>query len=178
MFSGEKIKFRKLVPADAEVYHEWRNDFSVMRSTSPYLDLYSSMETEEFVTMISTSPNAKSYMIETKENVKPIGVVSLINLDFKNRSAECIIDIGDKSMWGKGIGFEAMSLLVHYAFSELNLHRLSLQVFSFNQNAISLYEKLGFKVEGQSREALYRDGQYHDVILMGLLKDEAQLEIN
>lgn len=169
---------RKLVPADAEVYHEWRNDFSVMRSTSPYLDLYSSMETEEFVTMISTSPNAKSYMIETKENVKPIGVVSLINLDFKNRSAECIIDIGDKSMWGKGIGFESMSLLVHYAFSELNLHRLSLQVFSFNQNAISLYEKLGFKVEGQSREALYRDGQYHDVILMGLLKDEAQLEIN
>ncbi|MED4174038.1 GNAT family protein, partial [Halalkalibacterium halodurans] len=97
-------------------------------------------------------------------------------IDYKNRNAECIIDIGEKTYWGKGYGFEALRLLLNYAFLEMNLHRVSLRVFSFNKKAIRLYEKLGFKHEGTSRQCLYRYGQWHDIVHMGILKDEYKCE--
>lgn len=90
----------------------------------------------------------------------------------QNRNAECIIDIGEKECWGKGYGREALQLLLDYAFLELNLHRVSLRVFSFNEKAIRLYERLGFKDEGRSRQSLYRDGRWHDICHMGILQEE------
>lgn len=75
-------------------------------------------------------------------------------------------------MWGKGIGKAAMALILEYAFHELNLHRVFLQVFSFNERAIRLYEKMGFVNEGRQRHALYRGGDWHDIIMMSMLKHE------
>jgi len=63
-------------------------------------------------------------------------------------------------------------MILRYAFDELNLHRVFLQVFSFNQRAINLYEKIGFKQEGQFRQALYRGGKWHDIVVMGILSTE------
>ena len=110
-------------------------------------------------------------MIEYKETGKTVGIVSLINIDYKNRSAECIIDIGVKNMWGKGIGTAAISLVLEFLFNELNLHRVYLQVFSFNERAIKLYEK-GFIHEGKFRQALYRRGKWHDIVIMSIMKKE------
>lgn len=77
-----------------------------------------------------------------------------------------------KKSGGQGIGRDAFELLLNYAFNELNFHRLSLRVFSFNRRAITLYKKLGFKEEGIMREAFYRSGQWHDIHMMGILKGE------
>lgn len=99
-----------------------------------------------------------------------MGVTSLVGIDYKNRNAECILDIGEKSKWGKGYGTEAMSLLLTYAFLELNLHRLSLRVFSTNEKAIHLYKKIGFVQEGRVKEAVFRNGEWIDSIYMGLLQ--------
>jgi RimJ/RimL family protein N-acetyltransferase len=62
--------------------------------------------------------------------------------------------------------------LLDYAFYELNLHRISLKVYSMNEKAIHLYKKLGFKEEGVSREVLFREGKWHDLIHMGVLSGE------
>lgn len=172
MFENTNIKLRKLSANDYTTYHEWRNDVEVMQSTSPQLDMYTLEETEQFVSMISSQSNAKGYMIEHKGTEKVVGIISLINVDYKNQSAECIIDIGSKDMWGKGIGSEAMSLILEYAFKELNLHRVFLQVFDFNERAIKLYKKMGFSHDGKFREALYRFGKWHDIVIMNLLKSE------
>jgi RimJ/RimL family protein N-acetyltransferase len=161
MFENESIRLRKVTIADAPIYNKWRNDTEVMYSTSPELDQFT-----------TESPNGKSYMIETKEDNQTVGIISLIDINHKDRSAECIIDIGEKEKWGQGIGRDAFELLLNYAFNELNFHRLSLRVFSFNRRAISLYKKLGFKEEGIMREAFYRSGQWHDVHVMGILKRE------
>lgn len=158
---------------DIETYHAWRNDFDVMKTTSPAFDVYSLDETRVFVeNVILQSTSSKSYIIEEKGSNTAIGITSLINIDTKNRNAECIIDIGEKDYWGKGYGTEALQLLLQYAFLEFNLHRVSLRVFSFNERAIHLYHKLGFKQEGIIRESLYRNGQWHDIIMMGVLKAE------
>lgn len=172
MFETETIRLRKLTNNDFEIYHNWRNDTEVMYSTSPNLDIYTLEETEKYISMMANISNAKGYIIEHKKADKAVGIISLINIDYKNRSAECVIDIGAKDMWGQGIGSSAMALIMDYAFKELNMHRVYLQVFSFNINAIKLYEKMGFVHEGSLRSALYRSGKWHDIILMSILKSE------
>ncbi|MFB4168168.1 GNAT family N-acetyltransferase [Virgibacillus sp. JSM 102003] len=173
MFSSKRLQFRKMVESDIEKYHSWRNDIDVMKTTSTSLDLYSLDETKNFVEkVILNSTSSKSYIIEEKESDTAIGVTSLINIDTKNRNAECIIDIGEKEFWGKVYGTEALKMLLDYAFLELNLHRVSLRVFSLNERAIHIYDKLGFEKEGVMREGLYRNGKWHDIITMGVLKRE------
>lgn len=170
LFSGERVRLRKMGIEDISIYHRWRNDIEVMQFTSPSLDVFSYAETESFVKIITESNNSKGYIIEEIESNKPIGVTSLINIDYGNRNAECIIDIGEKDYWSKGFGREAFQLLLDFAFNELNLHKVNLRVFSFNERAIKLYQKLGFIEEGKLTEQLYRNGSWHDIVHMGLFK--------
>ncbi|GEN46179.1 GNAT family N-acetyltransferase [Alkalibacillus haloalkaliphilus] len=173
MFSSNRLYLRKVEMEDTELYQSWRNDVDVMYSTNPSLDVYSYEDTRRFVENVLVNSNtSKSYIIVERNGETPIGITSLINMDYKNRNAECIIDLGNKQYWGKGYAKEALTLLLNYAFMEQNLHRVSLKVFDFNEAAIHLYQKLGFKEEGRSREALYRGGNWRDIIHMGLLKDE------
>src|SRR5690625_2219724 len=116
-----------------------------MQSTSHTLDIYPLEATKKFVENVMLGSHAaKSYIMVERENEMPIGVLSLINIDFKNRNTECIIDIGEKEYWGKGYGKEGLKLLLDFAFYEMNLHRVSLIVFSFNVWAYSLYNYILF----------------------------------
>jgi len=173
LFESSRLKLRKMTLEDTELYHKWRNDLEVMHFTNPSLDVYPMEMTKKFVEqVILGSHNAKSYLLVEKENEQSIGIVSLTNIDYKNRNAECIIDIGEKDYWGKGFGSEGLMLLLDYAFYEMNLHRVSLRVFSFNERAIRMYTKLGFSQEGNSRQSLFRDGKWHDIVHMGILQSE------
>ncbi len=99
-------------------------------------------------------------------------MISIIGIDFKNGNAELIIDIGETTMQNKGIGTEAITVILDYAFKELNLHRIYLNVFSFNERALGLYKKIGFVVEGKARESLFRNCSYYDIVQMGILQKE------
>nr|WP_231558770.1 GNAT family protein [Brevibacillus thermoruber] len=87
-------------------------------------------------------------------------------------NANIRIAITSREHQGRGLGTEAMRLLLDYGFGILNLHRIELNVFSYNARAIRAYEKLGFQREGVQREALYYNHQYHDSIIMSILEDE------
>jgi len=67
-----------------------------------------------------------------------------------------------------------LSLILNYAFNELNLYRVGLNVISSNERAFRAYRKAGFREEGRLRAAVYRDGQRQDRILMSVLRDEWQ----
>jgi RimJ/RimL family protein N-acetyltransferase len=82
------------------------------------------------------------------------------------------IGIGESDHWGKGFGSDAMRVLLRYGFLELGLHRVSLNVFSYNERAIRSYQKVGFVVEGISKNAILREGKRWDMIWMGILLDE------
>ena len=82
------------------------------------------------------------------------------------------IGIGEPDAWNKGYGSEAMRLMLRYGFEELNLNRVSLGVFSANPRGIRSYEKCGFVHEGRMREFARRDGQYWDLVFMGILREE------
>jgi len=101
-----------------------------------------------------------------------IGFCGFCNISTQNRSAEFYILIGDSEHWGKGIGTEAGRGALEYGFNKLNLHRVWLTVSELNVAAIKSYQKLGFSHEGIMRDAAFRDGQYHDKVVMGILGKE------
>lgn len=101
LFESTRVKLRKMTKEDAALYHAWRNDLEVMRSTNLYLDVYPLEETAAFVEQVILGSNtSKSYILLEQENETPIGVLALIHIDYKNRNAECIIDIGDRLFCG------------------------------------------------------------------------------
>jgi RimJ/RimL family protein N-acetyltransferase len=93
-------------------------------------------------------------------------------LDNLNQAAEVAILIGNKDYWSKGYGSEALSLLIDYRFKALNIYNIMLSVYSFNNRAIKMYEKLGFKIIGKRREALRRGKETYDIIFMDILDKE------
>jgi len=101
-----------------------------------------------------------------------LGYMELDGILWSHQNSWLSIGLGDRSNWGKGLGQEATELALRFAFQELNLHRVQLTVFSYNQRAIALYEKLGFSREGVFREHVQRDGRRFDMILYGLLRRE------
>jgi len=113
-----------------------------------------------------------SFGIHTLDSDLLIGKVELVRFDWRSQSAEVGIGIGNKAFWDKGYGTDAMRVLLRYTFMELGLHRVQLDVFSFNRRAARSYEKAGFSFEGARREAIYRDGVFHDDLVMSILRQE------
>ena len=112
------------------------------------------------------------FSIRTLEDDSLIGEIGLDGILWSHRETFVGISLGERQKWGKGYGTDAMRILLRYAFTELNLQRVSLTVFEYNPRAIRSYEKAGFKVEGRVRQFLNRDGQRWDMIFMGVLRDE------
>ena len=95
--------------------------------------------------------------------------MSLANINQANSAADLSVIVGDEKDRDRGLGTEAIRILLEYAFEDLGLNRVGLSVFEFNETAIHAYEKLGFKREGRLRKAIWRDGEFHDAILMSVL---------
>ena len=151
---------------DAEKYCIWLNDEDVFRT----LNISNSTLTlhDEKAILQEISKNHMYGIIDNSTD-KLIGSCGLHNIDQRNQNCEIGIFIGDKSMWNKGYGSEAMRLLADYAFKYLNMHNIMLKVYSYNKGAVKCYEKAGFRIVGIRREALTRYGRKFDEILMDLL---------
>ena len=116
--------------------------------------------------------NEIPFTIRRLEDGRLIGMASLDVESWRNRDAWVAIAIGERDNWGKGYGTDAMRLLLRYAFMEMNLERVSLVVFGYNERAQRSYLKVGFQVEGRQRERFRRDSQRHDLIFMSMLRGE------
>lgn len=112
------------------------------------------------------------FVICVRDGGQPIGFAGLHSVDHVNGSTELGIGIGERSQWDQGFGTEAMQVLLDFAFGELRLHRVFLHVFDFNERAIRVYERVGFRHEGTAREMFYQHGRFCDTHLMGILVDE------
>ena len=118
--------------------------------------------------------NGYLFMIKTQPQDVIIGQIEISEINRTSANGWLSISIGDREYWGKKYGVEAIQLMMDFGFTTLNLHRISLTVFSYNGRAIKAYQKVGFKMEGSEKEALWRDGKRWDIIYMGILKGEWQ----
>lgn len=187
MINGERIRFRAVEREDLPTFLEWVNDPDVRDGLSIYLPLSMDDEQEWFDGVRKRQPDERNLVIEVwspapvgglpafqggKPAWKMIGGIGFFKLDYKNRSAEFGIMIGDKSCWNQGYGTEAVRLLLKLGFNTLNLNRIHLRVLETNPRAIRAYQKAGFTHEGRQRQAEYKDGKYLDLLVMSILKSE------
>ena len=90
----------------------------------------------------------------------------------ENRSASLGIALGDKDCWGGGYGTDTMRVACRFGFEMMNLNRIHLDVYPENERAVHCYEKVGFVIEGRTRDAMFKHGAYHDLVLMSVLAGE------
>ena len=167
---GTTIRLRPLEKRDIELKVKWYNDTEVNKTLvlSEELELEKSLE---WFDRAVQDDSRRDFIIETKDG-EPIGLTGLRKIDRLHGTAECFCVIGDKSFWGKGIGTKVHSLLIQWAFDELNLHKIWAVVYTNNAAVLKLVKKLGFEIEGTLREEKYIGGKRIDLLRIGVLCNE------
>ena len=159
---------RPLKPEDAKFMYEWMTDPKVnqfFRFDKQDLSI------EKCLEFIQHSFNHENHHYAIEENGQYMGTISLKHINRTNKTAEYAIALRTSSQ-GKGLGTKASFTLFDIAFRKLNLNKIYLDVLSSNTIAIHLYEKLGFKLEGELREHIVINNQFHNLKLYGLLRNE------
>jgi RimJ/RimL family protein N-acetyltransferase len=173
VLAGRLVRLRALEPTDLERAYGWVND----REVTHYLMLrYPMSLAQEEKYLTETSSQGSSFQdvrlaIDTMDGVH-IGMTGLHRARPEDRGAELGIMIGDKSFWANGYGTDTVQTLLRFAFEQMNLHKVMLGVFEFNERAYACYRKCGFVDEGRFREEYFQDGRYWDVIRMSILRRE------
>lgn len=170
---GKVSRLRELTRADLEALRSFVNDPDVMRASSIYAPV-SDIEQEAWFERTMKSHVSVWFGIEDTrcEPARLVGTCCLVDIDWIGRAAELRIRIGVPEAWGAGIGTDACTVLLDFAFDDLNLQRVGLRVWGSNARAQRVYEKLGFVVEGRLRRAGFVGGRGEDLVLMGLLRED------
>ncbi len=173
MIVGKKVRLRPIERDDLPRFVEWFGDPEVRRHLAIYLPFSLAQEERWFENLQGRLERQEDVVlaIETADGVH-IGNLGLHAINWKDRSAELGIAIGEKAYWNQGYGTDAIRTLLGLAFRELNLHRVLLRVDADNARAIRCYEKAGFQREGTSREAVFSEGSYRDQYVMSILESE------
>jgi RimJ/RimL family protein N-acetyltransferase len=169
---GDLVVLRRHGPANLPAFRRWYGDREVAR-LARYQDApMRPDEIDRFFQSRALGPESLAMAIHLRDTDRLIGSCAFSQLDGDNGSAIYHITIGEKDAWGHGYGTEATALMVDHAFRVLDLHRVALSVFEFNERAIRAYQRCGFAIEGRAREAIWRDGRWWDELAMSLLATE------
>jgi diamine N-acetyltransferase len=172
MIPGKKVRLRAFREDDLKNALAMMNNQAVTRYLQFMRPISQVQERAWMESMMrGDHPDAFSYAIDSSDG-EYLGSVGLMHIDRRNRSAELGISIARPEEWGKGYGTEAALLMLRHGFEELNLHRIHLRVYDYNARGQKSYAKLGFVEEGRMRQAHFRHGAWHDVVLMSVLADE------
>jgi len=176
IFDGKLVRLTVFNPeTDAEVMSKWNHDSEYSRlldAGAAYI-----WTPKQIKDWLEKEKDLHFFIIRTLADDRPIGMIDLSGFNWTARHAWVGIGLGEREFWGKGYGTDAMRILLRYAFDELNLNRINLNVFEYNQRAQKSYLKCGFVEEGRARQAMLRDGKRWDIVFMGILKSEWQEKI-
>ncbi len=171
--AGDTIDLRPLDDDDLDPFYAWFADRAVVRyALGLWLFPMSRAEVRDWLARTMRDKGTLSLGIVCRDTCELIGYAGIASISAINRSGEYYILIGDKGSWGRGYGTEATKLIIDYGFASLNLHRVTLTVSDANVGGVKAYTKAGFIIEGRLRQACYRDGVYHDKIVMSILRSE------
>ena len=172
MYDGTLVRLRAFESGDVDANHAFMNDYGTLRGMISGIPFPASYDDERQWLSNQTGYTRGEYQFAIEDfEGDLVGRCGIIRLDWKNRVGELAIMIGSEYR-GRGYGKEAMQLLCHFCFNEMNLHRLKVTVFAFNEPALRCYEANGFTREGLLRQEVFRDGAYRDVVIMGRLKED------
>jgi RimJ/RimL family protein N-acetyltransferase len=176
IFSGKLVRLSAFDPEEmSKSFPNWYRNSEYLRllnssarpMQSPKAELkWMEKELEEM------SPAGYYFSIRTLADDKLIGELGMDVINWSGRDAFVGLGIGETEYWSKGYGTDVMNVLLRFAFTEINLRRVTLTVFEYNPRAIRSYEKAGFRHEGRLRSLLNREGRRWDELFMGILREE------
>ena len=169
MIIGERILLREIEEDDLNSIVKWRNDPAILRWLFSYSPLNKTKQRKWYEKYLDDDTQ-QTFIIEVKEEKISIGTVGLTSIDYKNQRAELGVLIGDESWQNKGMGTDALDLLIKFAFDEMNIRKIKAIVFEENIPAIKLYKSRGFVEEGVLNKEVYKNGEFKSVMVMALFK--------
>lgn len=176
---GERMYLRALEPKDAEgPYPWWLNDPEVCLFNSHGRWPYSPAKAVEYINAVAESRSELVLAMVLREGDRHIGNISLQNIDWIDRSAEFAILLGDRDAWGNGYSKEASFLICRHGFQELNLWRIYCGTSIKNIAMQHLAAYLGMEMEGRRRQAIFKHGEYCDIVEYGVLREEFSVKFS
>jgi RimJ/RimL family protein N-acetyltransferase len=170
---GNKIALGSLRKDLLPTYTRWMNNLHTLRTMGALPRPLTAEQEERWYERASEDSERKiTFTIYERSTANPIGNCGLFGIEYRNRTAELGIMIGEPDARSKGYGTEATGLVLGYAFTALGLHNVMLLVHEYNPAGISAYTKAGFREFGRRRESHYMGGKYWDVIHMECLASE------
>jgi RimJ/RimL family protein N-acetyltransferase len=168
---GKRVGLHVLTPNDAPTLVRWISDPEVRRFVKITLPMGEAEEREWVEKQTSRRATDLVFGLVTAEG-KYIGNMGLHKINHLHGTATTGSLIGEKDHWGKGFGYEAKMLLLHYAFVDLNLRRIASRTYDFNGRSQRCLEKCGYVHEGTLKEELWREGRYADTNVFALFKED------
>lgn len=172
MIQAKKVGLRALEREDLPLLRDWRNISSFRKNFREHRELNLSNQEAWFARMNSSS-NDFMFMIERLEDSLPLGACGLLYTNWIIRSADFSFYIGHEGAYidSRGWAHEAATLLINYGFNNLNLNKIWMELYEFDEKKISFFTKeLGFKQDGLLRENCYEDGKYWNSIIISQLR--------
>lgn len=170
LLEGKKVFLRIYDDSDMSYLLKWYNDYE-LNKLAGWSNSKVNASKLRYNMSRSFGSDPMNLMIDDLSG-KPIGTIQLYDFNQQDKSCKLGIRIGDKDYWSRGYGGDAVNTIIGHAFASLDINRVDLRVYEYNERAARCYEKCGFKYEGRTRKSAYIDGSYYDEILMGILKSE------
>jgi RimJ/RimL family protein N-acetyltransferase len=180
LYEGEHICLGPIdFEKDPPVISGWthRADYLRALSTSPAKPLSSAQVKKRYEALekqMEESKNLFHFTIRSREDDRLLGFAKIQWIEWSHGNGFFQMAIGDPQDRGSGYGTQALQLILRFAFDELNLYRLTVQVGDDNSGAIRFFKRAGFVEEVRRRKVLHRDGQFYDMLHLGLLNEEYQ----
>lgn len=169
---NKDIVLRAIELEDMQLLKDLINDPEVEKMVIGWSFPVSTHQQINWINSLSNDKNNVRYIIDI-ENVGTVGVASLTKIDFKNGTATVNIKLRtEDTIRQKGIGYKIMTILIDYAFNQLNLNCLGANILSYNSPSQRLFEKCGFVYEGTLRNRIYKNGAYQDLLSYSLLRSD------
>ena len=172
MLRGERVVLRPTERADLQQLWTLLEDLEVSVLADAGPPVPDSLATyEERFDRTAKDPPKDQIWLTMEVDGQVIGDAGLVGIDYFNQRCELGISLG-RDYWGKGYGQEGVRVLVGYAFSYLKMNRVELRVLADDPRAVGAYRKAGFIEEGRLRDYDWVGGEFHDVLVMSVMREE------
>ena len=151
---------RKLMEKDTEYMKEWMLDKSITKNFQIDFSSYTEEKIKNFIENSYSSENQHFAFVDSDDMY--LGTISLKNISYKNRNAEYAI-VTRKIAQGTGAAERATKDILEYAFGNLMLEKVYLNVLEDNVRANRFYRKCGFELEGQAKHHICINGVFHNL---------------
>jgi len=167
-FENQFIKLVALDISHLDIVHNWINNEIINESSGTRFPI-SKENQKNWILKTIQNKSKKKLIILNNENLE-VGMVSIMNIDYRNRNAELGVYL-DPDHVRKGYASMALSMLIDFGFQELNMHKLYAFIHADNKNSIRLFEKLNFSLESKHIDEIYKKGKFFANLKYSLFKE-------